>query len=178
MLSKTNFWLADIAAIAVKAPCVQHALLAISAAYVLDYSPSPNLLARTNENYQKAVSLMSEALSNGTAVEQSEVIVSALSLLISDDVRILYYFQISCFLVRSHTNTTKSIKWELRKGRGMLPNWYLGCQLTKCLLDASDPGHRYWNPVNVQCSNVHLANANCNAFACIVAQPVKCLELD
>jgi hypothetical protein len=58
-----------------------------------------------------------------------------------------------------------------------MPNWYLGAQLAKSLLDESDPGYRYWKPVNVQYSSAQLANANWGAFACIVAQPVTILDM-
>lgn len=59
-----------------------------------------------------------------------------------------------------------------------MPNWYLGGQLAKSLLDESDPGYRYWKRVNVQCSDARLANANFGAFACIVAQPVTALDMN
>lgn len=71
----------------------------------------------------------------------------------------------------------KCINWELRRTDKTLPNWYQGAQLAKALLDESDPGYRYWNPVNVQCSGARLANSNWGAFACIVAQPVMPLNM-
>jgi len=73
---------------AVEEECVKHALLALAGAYVLDYLPSPQLLARTNNHYQQAVSLITEALrtTGMRASERGDSIVSALSLLIVDDV--------------------------------------------------------------------------------------------
>lgn len=58
-----------------------------------------------------------------------------------------------------------------------MPNWFLGAQLAKVLLDESDPGYRYWKPINVQCSGARLANANWGAFSYIVAQPVTVLDI-
>ena len=73
---------------AVEEECVKHALLALAGAYVLDYLPSSALLARTNNHYERAVSLITATL--GTTelrtTERGECIVSALSLLIVDDV--------------------------------------------------------------------------------------------
>lgn len=88
LLAKTNFWMSSIAAMAVEEECVKHALLALAGAYVLDYLPSPQLLARTNNHYQQAVGLINEALrtTGMRATERGDSIVSALSLLIVDDV--------------------------------------------------------------------------------------------
>lgn len=80
--------MSNIAAMAVEEECVKHALLALAGAYVLDYLPSRSLLTRTNNHYQRAVSLISGIL--GTTElrtsERRDCIVSALSLLIVDDV--------------------------------------------------------------------------------------------
>lgn len=88
LLAKTNFWISSIASMAVEEECVMHALLALAGTYLLDYLRSPLLLTRTNNHYKQAVSLITEALST-TEIRTSnrgDSIVSALSLLIVDDV--------------------------------------------------------------------------------------------
>lgn len=73
---------------AVEEECVKHALLALAGAYVLDYLPSVQLLKRTNNHYQQAVSLISRILSTTElrTSDRRDCVVSALSLLIVDDV--------------------------------------------------------------------------------------------
>jgi hypothetical protein len=106
LLSKTNFWVTNIASMAVEEECVKHAMLALAGAYVLDYLPSTQLLARTNNHYQQAVSLITGALSS-TEMRTSnrrDCIVSALSLLIVDDVS----SRVSSHPI-ANTNTRKSV---------------------------------------------------------------------
>ncbi|KFY16397.1 hypothetical protein V492_01382 [Pseudogymnoascus sp. VKM F-4246] len=156
LLSKTNFWMIDVASMAVADECVKHALLALAGAYVLDYLPSMQLLERTNQHYQKAVALITDALANQETheVSKGDSVVSAILLLVVDD----------------------TVNWELRKPKGGVPNWYRGARLAKSILDHSDPGYRYWKATNVQSSTARLANANWTAFACILAQPVTPLK--
>lgn len=73
---------------AVEEECVKHALLALAGTYLLDYIPSPPLLTRTNNHYQQAVSLITQALSTTEmrTSNRGDSIVAALSLLIVDDV--------------------------------------------------------------------------------------------
>lgn len=70
------------------------------------------------------------------------------------------------------------ITWELRKPKGIAPNWYLGAQLARSILDNTDPGYRYWKVQNVQCTSARIANANWAALACILAQPVIPLNFE
>jgi hypothetical protein len=88
LLPKTNFWMSNIGPMAVEEECVKHALLALAGAYVLDYSPSLPLLERTNNHYLRAAALISEALSSTATrqIDKADSVVSALSLLIVDDV--------------------------------------------------------------------------------------------
>lgn len=84
----TNFWIHDIAPIADNNQCVLHALLALAAAYVLDYKPIPELLARANRHYKLAVELLGKALQNPTShkVGKDDAVIGALILLLSNDV--------------------------------------------------------------------------------------------
>ena len=88
-MTKSNFWLVDIAAIADNNSCVRHALLALTAAYVLDYLPhNAGLRKKGNAHYQKATEQLTEVLSdeNSRTVGQEESVVAAILLLLSDDV--------------------------------------------------------------------------------------------
>lgn len=69
--------------------CVKHALLAFTAAYVLDYLPTEQLRSRANCHYKKAVNLLSDALSKSENLEvgKGDSLVAASILLFSDDVR-------------------------------------------------------------------------------------------
>ena len=88
LLPKSNGYLCDIAPMAQKDECVKHALLAMAASYVLDYSPSDSLRARANTHYKKAANLLSEALkdSKSYTVGQEESVLAALVLFSHDDV--------------------------------------------------------------------------------------------
>lgn len=71
-----------------KDECVKHALLAMAASYVLDYSPSDSLRARANNHYKKAANLLSEALNDSKSytVGQEDSVLAALVLFSHDDV--------------------------------------------------------------------------------------------
>jgi hypothetical protein len=88
LLPKTNFWLRDIAPIADKNQCVNHALLALAATYVLDYKPMPQLQERANYHYKRAVELVGEAIKDPDAHEvgKEDAVVGALVILLSEDV--------------------------------------------------------------------------------------------
>jgi hypothetical protein len=88
-MSETNFWLVDIAPLADGNECVKHALLASTAAYVLDYIPRESLQRRANYHYRRAVDLLSQALRDRAAQEvgKEDTIIAALLLLSCDDVR-------------------------------------------------------------------------------------------
>ncbi|KAE9378263.1 hypothetical protein N431DRAFT_461797 [Stipitochalara longipes BDJ] len=158
LLSKSNFWLCDLAPIADKNELVSHAVLALAAAYVLDYRPIPKLQNRANFHYKKAVELMGDALRDPQSQEvgKDDPIVSALILLLSDDV----------------------VNWELRRSKDREQRWFEGARVARRILDASDPGYRYYNPENVQASNARISNANWIAYVDIIAQPVMPLEID
>ena len=64
------------------------------------------------------------------------------------------------------------MNWELHKPRNCQPRWYKGVRVAKALLDSTDPGYRYWNPVNVQSSNARVAQGNLIAYYDILSQPV------
>jgi hypothetical protein len=59
--------MSNIGPMAAEEECVKHALLSLAGAYVLDYLPSPQLLARTNNHYLRAAASISGALSSTPA---------------------------------------------------------------------------------------------------------------
>ena len=93
LLPKSNGYLCDIAPMAQKDECVKHALLAMAASYVLDYSPSDSLRARANNHYKKAANLLSGALkdSRSYTVGQEESVLATLVLFSHDDVWPLHF---------------------------------------------------------------------------------------
>jgi hypothetical protein len=70
---------------------VNHAVLALSAAYILDYKPIPAIQARANYHYKQAVDLVDQALRNPKSHEvgKDDAIIAALIMLLSNDVSCL-----------------------------------------------------------------------------------------
>ncbi|KAL8897114.1 MAG: hypothetical protein Q9207_007375 [Kuettlingeria erythrocarpa] len=64
LLAESNGFLNDITPMAASNHCVKHALLALSATYVLDYLPSKELERVANMHHKRAVILLSQALNN------------------------------------------------------------------------------------------------------------------
>jgi hypothetical protein len=87
-LTKTNYWLSELSAMAVSVPGVKHGILALAGSYMLDYIQSASLKRRTDEHYAKVSEFISEALPRleHHAIEKSDALVGTISLLIADDV--------------------------------------------------------------------------------------------
>lgn len=68
------------------------------------------------------------------------------------------------------------MKWELRRPKHTEQRWYAAAKIAKQILDASDPGYRYWKPENVQTSNARHSLSNWLAYANILAEPVTSLS--
>jgi len=58
MLEKSNVWLSGVPAIAKMFDYVKHAMLYVSAGYVLDYAPSENLKQRASVHHNRAAMLL------------------------------------------------------------------------------------------------------------------------
>ena len=88
LLPVTNTWLRDVAAMAEKSECVKHALLSLSASYVLDYTPAPNLKERATLHHRRAVELLDLELRKEETYQPSggEAAVCALAILSQEDV--------------------------------------------------------------------------------------------
>ncbi|KAK7413675.1 hypothetical protein QQX98_007457 [Neonectria punicea] len=156
LLPKTNAWL-DLGRVIDGDECARHAALAFSAGYMLDYIPTEKLRVRTNFHYKRASELLKRALNDPSVYEvgKEEGVVTALHLLWSDDI----------------------VQWELRRPKSEKPRWRRGTQTGKAILDATDPGYRYWKPEHVQTTSVRRSNANMCAYAEICALPVTELHV-
>ena len=68
--------------------CVKHALLALSATYVLDYHPSKELEKVANMHHKRAVILLGQALNNEKTYSPGgeDAVVGALVLMSQNDV--------------------------------------------------------------------------------------------
>lgn len=87
-LRKTNYWLSEVSAMAASEPGVKHGILALAGSYVLDYVQSQSLKQRTDEHYAKVSEFIGKAIPRleHHAIENSDSLVAAISLLIADDV--------------------------------------------------------------------------------------------
>lgn len=75
---------------------VKHAILALAGSYVLDYVQKKELQERTNQHYRQASQLISTALQKPKThgVAESDGIVSAILLLLVDDVSKITFFPV------------------------------------------------------------------------------------
>ncbi|KAJ8125883.1 hypothetical protein O1611_g7755 [Lasiodiplodia mahajangana] len=156
LLPKTNAWV-DFTSVVDGDECARHAALAFSAGYMLDYVPNEKLRIRANFHYKRASELLTLALKDPTiyTIGKDDAVVTALMLLWSEDI----------------------VQWELRRSKDVRPRWRCGSQIGKAILDATDPGYRYWRLENVQTTSVRRSNANMCAYTEICALPVTELEI-
>ncbi|KAL2756035.1 hypothetical protein ACRALDRAFT_2103886, partial [Sodiomyces alcalophilus JCM 7366] len=156
ILPSTNCWIQDIAQIADGNACVRHAMLALSSTYVLDYKPDEKIRQASNAHYERAVTLLSDALKDQRELRPGGSVgtVAAIALLDMLDV----------------------VSPEHRRSKDQLPRWLEGARMACRLLDATDPGHRYWNAANIQTSQAWVANTIISSRAAILALPMTPLN--
>jgi hypothetical protein len=70
----------------------------------------------------------------------------------------------------------KIVQWELRRDKKQEPRWYEAAQCAKAIMANSDPGYRYWDSYNVQCSSARISNANMLAYVDILSLPLTPLN--
>ncbi|KAH8810705.1 fungal-specific transcription factor domain-containing protein [Xylogone sp. PMI_703] len=127
-----NCYLTEIAPIAARNECVKHAVLALSATYILDYSREDHVKTRANFHWRRAVHLLTQELNDeGTCHPGKEDTVVAALVLFSHN---------------------ENVCWERDQERQEEPAWYRASRLAEQILDKSDPLYRYRFPSNVQCS--------------------------
>ena len=130
LLERSNVWLRGVPAIAEQSALVRHAMLSLSAGYVLDYAPTEKLKRRANFHHRRALMLLGTELNKAANYEvgQEEPLLMALSLLNQEDI----------------------VNWETREATKRNPKWYQASMAVKALLELSDPGYYYQHPINVQ----------------------------
>jgi len=70
------------------------------------------------------------------------------------------------------------VNWEVDRVEGQNPKWWHALQVGKQILDASDPGYRYENPLNVQTSTARSYLGSMIAQDSIFSAVVAPLNLD
>ncbi|KAL8928156.1 MAG: hypothetical protein Q9208_001866 [Pyrenodesmia sp. 3 TL-2023] len=145
LLAESNGFLNEVTPMAASNHCVKHALLALSATYVLDYHPSKELEQVANMHHKRAVMLLSQALNSEKTYtpDGEDAVVAALALMGHNDV--------------------------------MTPEWLTENQIATVVLDKSDPGYRFNSPSNVQSSKARKCLGKKIAFneiLCSVAAPL------
>ncbi|OLN86272.1 hypothetical protein CCHL11_04070, partial [Colletotrichum chlorophyti] len=160
VLDKSNCWIENVPRMAATESGVRHAILALSATYVLDYQPKKSIRRAALEHYKKAVIILDlalrEARVNTPSEAEADALVSVITLLNMIDV----------------------VSPEQRRPRHLLPRWLEGARLACRVLDATDPGHRYWLPENIQPTSTQLGNMIIASRAAILALPMKPLDVE
>ncbi|KAG7130938.1 hypothetical protein HYQ45_010348 [Verticillium longisporum] len=125
-------------------------MLALAGTYVLDYLPDEKARQRSNAHYNAAVGLLTQDLRNEAEQRPGggESVVAAIALL----------------------NMLDVVSSERRRSKEEVPRWLKGAQVARKVLDATDPGHRYWRASNVQPSDARVANTT------ILALPMTRLD--
>ncbi|OBR09270.1 hypothetical protein CH63R_08035 [Colletotrichum higginsianum IMI 349063] len=159
VLDQTNCWFENIPRMASKDSCVRSAILALAGTYVLDYQPRERIRQVAQRHYKTAVILLNMALRDARkqlpTENEANCMVAAIALLNMIDV----------------------VSPEQRRPPNCVPRWLEGARLACRMLDATDPGHRYWNPVNIQPSEAQTGNMIIAGRAAILALPMTPLDL-
>lgn len=89
LMQQSNCWANEFAQIAVNDTCVLHAVLCMSATYVMDYHESVTWQNRANYHYRNATSLLNRALRDSDYKQpgKEDIVVTALNILTCHDVR-------------------------------------------------------------------------------------------
>jgi len=91
LIPDQNCYLSEIIPIAVKSDCVKHAILALAATYILDYSGEENVKSQANFHWKRAIHLLSREL---TATEsckpgKENAVLAAMTLIAHNEVSML-----------------------------------------------------------------------------------------
>ncbi|OHE90521.1 hypothetical protein CORC01_14190 [Colletotrichum orchidophilum] len=158
VLHRTNCWLVNVPRIMKDSSCVKHAMLALAGTYVLDYQPEESIRKAANAHYKRAAMLLTmalrEARNHVSTEREANCLIAAVTLLNMIDV----------------------VSPEQRRPPSAVPRWLEGARLACRLLDATDPGHRYWNAVNIQPSETQMGNMIIAGRAAILALPMAPLD--
>lgn len=140
LVPNENCYPREVIPIAAKSDCVKHAILALAATYVLDYSPGEYLRSRANLHWKRAVHLLTRELKISEACKpgKENAVLAAMALFSHNEV----------------------VNWELDQAREEDPAWYRATHLAEQVLDKSDPLYRYQFPQNVQCARARTQLGN------------------
>jgi hypothetical protein len=88
LIPSGNCYLTDIAPISAKNDCVKHAILALSATYILDYSREDHIRTRANFHWKRAIHLLTRELNDNGHCEpgKEDSVVAALVLFSHNEV--------------------------------------------------------------------------------------------
>jgi hypothetical protein len=102
LIPSGNCYLTDIAPIAANNECVKHAILALSATYILDYSNEDHIKTRANFHWKRAVHLLTRELNDSGLCEpgKEDSVVAALVLFSHNEVPT---FILSCSAKAGHS---------------------------------------------------------------------------
>jgi len=147
-----NTWLQQIVPIAQKSEFVKHAILSLSATYLLDYRRTPELMKRAHFHHLRAIWMFGNELKklDNYIPEKEAAIVAAMMTF----------------------NHNEIVNWELDDLRVPYPKWYLGAKLAERVLNASNPGYKYHHPRNVQTTRARFEMSN---RICLDTIPSACL---
>ena len=123
LIPNENCYLREIIPIAAKSDCVKHAILALAATYVLDYSAEENIKTRANWHWKRAVHLLTTELRISEACKpgKENAVLAAMAIFSHNEV----------------------VNWELDQAREDSPAWYRATYLAEQVLDKSDPLYLY-----------------------------------
>ena len=146
-----NAYETQITPMAERSPLVKHAILSLSATYILDFKQHRRLTDRANFHHAEAIRLLAEELSTPGVYQpgKEEAVVASLYLMAHNEVSRLRRF---CprILVKID-NFCQNINWEARR-REANPKWHRRGLQAKAILERSDPGQQFAKPRNVQCT--------------------------
>lgn len=158
ILPTTNCWLTTIPSMAAEFPGVEHAMLALAGTYVLDYLPDDRVRRRSNNHYNSAVKMLTEALGilrdTTCRTADSEALVASIALLNMMDV----------------------ISPERRRPKDFPPRWLEGGEVACRILSMTDGGFRYYGPKGPQPSTNRIANTIISSRVVILALPMTPLR--
>lgn len=133
-------------------------MLALAGTYVLDYLPDDRVRRRSNNHYNRAVEMLTNALNVlGASIQRaadSEALVASIALLNMMDV----------------------ISPERRRPKDLPPRWLEGGEVACRILSMTDGGFRYNNLKGPQPSSNRIANTIISSRVVILALPMTPLK--
>ncbi|CAN9156882.1 unnamed protein product [Alternaria alternata] len=135
-----NCYLHEIIPIAVKSDCVKHAILALAATYILDYSGEEKVKESANLHWKRAVLQLDKELHDTERCKpgKENAVIAAM-------------------LLFGHN---ENVNWEATNSGNECPPWYKATQLAEQVLEMSDPLYNYHSASNVQCARARITLGN------------------